>query len=672
MAEAPELRIFDVTISRIGDRLRVVARRSGELSKLTYEPELPFAEVEALAKLRREVMSNRAARGSVPVALAQSEERIRRALLGDLLLNLSRAPGVHYIELRLHVEVTELYLMDWDDDLWAPSGVLHVAVESPSSWMETFTDLASLTEVRGMFRSGGPAALGRPIHDLPRSGSILDGRARSFGIPANSDSTEGSSPAEPLPEVRGTLYPSITTKPADEIEPNQVVTFVLRLEPTGPSKLSPLAVKFPANWPSVSLRATVSSASFLRPSRESWTQTFEVNRRLTTTPTEWEFLARAFGDQPFYSLTVSFDVGNFPAGAYELRLRRKGAPALSGAPSGGIVSIPRSLRSASLQVLTITAEGPQLRLRLLRGSRELVDGLWSMSTEGFFTKLEAANNLQDIWRFGAALYASLPAELTDFLDSPIFSGSPLLITSSVPIAPFELLRLRPRENGPYLGLDRPVLRWTDKPPMPDLAKLCITGLACIRPEYDLHEALPSAAVEERELTARFAHLPVDRVATLAEFESLLQKASIQLIHFAGHADGNPARLSLQDGKIEPTYFDPGTPLMNAGPFLFLNGCRAATGRTQVPEFQANMMKLLLAANCTGAVAPLTKVESEAARIAANTFYEAVASGKKVGEAVQAVRALALTKDIAPKHAVSYLSYLAFASPSLQLSFDATP
>lgn len=494
-------------------------------------------------------------------------------------------------------------------------------------------------------------------------------------LPAPSPSARGSAPLPRRPEppaaARGELYPNVTSTPADEIEPDQIVTFVLRLDPIGPSDLSPLAVDFPRRAPKVGLRAILSSTSFLRPEGEPWEQTFTVDRRLATRPAEWEVRAKALGDQPSYALTISFDVGDTPAGAYEVRLRRKGAPELPGGrPSGGLVRIPRSSSGAGL-VLKITAEGTQYRMRMLRRGEMVADAPWPMSTEGFFTKLETANGPQDLWRFGAALYASLPAEVTDALDDPALEGLPLLIASSVPVAPFELLRLRPRANGPYLGIDRPVLRWTDKPPMPDLSILAVTGAACIRPEYPPPDHLPSAAQEENELRARFPRLSIEHVAMLAQLDALLQKPAVQLIHFAGHADGNPAKLTLQDAKVEPAYFDPGTPLMNGGPFLFLNGCRAATGRTHVPEFQANMLKMLLVANCTGAVAPLTKVESEAALVAACTFYyEVAARGKTVGEAVQAVRGLAFAEGVAPKHIASYLSYLAFAPPRLRLFFSA--
>jgi hypothetical protein len=55
------------------------------------------------------------------------------------------------------------------------------------------------------------------------------------------------------------------------------------------------------------------------------------------------------------------------------------------------MSAPRTSSGAG-HVLKISAEGPQFRLRLLRGEELLADALWSMSTDGFFTKLEAANS----------------------------------------------------------------------------------------------------------------------------------------------------------------------------------------------------------------------------------------------------------------------------------------
>jgi hypothetical protein len=469
--------------------------------------------------------------------------------------------------------------------------------------------------------------------------------------------------------ARGELYPSV--RPAvDDVEPDQVVTFVVRLDPTGPRGLSPLALDFPESAETVTVLATVSSSSFARPEGEQWEQRFVVDRRLVTTPAAWELRAKAFGDRPSYELTVSFDVADAPAGAYEVRLRRKGAPNLPGGrPAGGLVLIPRDASGARL-VLKVSAEGPHYRLRLLQSGADMLDApvLWSTTTDAFFTKLEAARSLADIKALGWALHVALPGEVTSILEDPALDGLPLLIASGAPVAPFELLRLRPRQNGPLLGVDRPVLRWTDDPPMPDLEVVSVTRAACIRPDYPPPDQLPSAAQEENDLAALFPALPLAHVALLAELDALLQDPSVQWIHFAGHADGNPARLSLQDAKVEPSYFDPGTPLMNTGPFLFLNGCRAAAGRTQVPEFQANMLKMLLAANCAGAVAPLTKVESAGARTAARTFYAAVGEGRSVGEAVRQVRELALARDADPKNVASYLSYLAFAPPRLCVLF----
>lgn len=659
MVEPLSSRQVDIEIALVGDQIEVTVRRGGDLPELAYVLELGFAELDALAKR----MSSKAGDGRLTTFPRALSTTLWHMLYPATLHNVRKWESQPVL-LRLKLGDPALYPIPWelafvfDDDVTVQvidaddAPVSRSVVEEP---VAVRTPPGSRAGELPRDRS----SMVQPLAGLERLESQVD-VAMDF-----------SEPPPALPATRGTLYPNLTSTPADAIEPDQIVTFVLRLDPTGPLELAPFAVDFPRDTPAVALRATVSSTSFSRPEGEPWEQTFTVDRRLATTPTEWAFRAKALGDLPAYALTVSFDVGDTPAGAYELRLRRKGAPALLGGPPSGLVRISRTSSGAAL-VLKITAEGTQYRMRILRRGEMVADAPWSMSTEGFFTRLETANGLPDIMRFGFALYTSLPSEVTDVLDDPALEGLPLLITSSAPVAPFELLRLRPAKLGPYLGVDRPVLRWTDKPSMPDLGTLKVTGAACIRPEYPSPDQLPSAALEQTELMARFPGLTVEHVAMLAQLDALLQKPAIQLLHFAGHADGNPAKLTLQDAKVEPAYFDPGTPLMNGGPFLFLNGCRAATGRTQVPEFQANMLKMLLVANCAGAVAPLTKVESEAARTAARTFYEAVAGGETVGAAVQAVRRLAFVEGAGPKNVASYLSYLAFAPPLLRLSFGAAP
>src|SRR5690349_21690353 len=72
----------------------------------------------------------------------------------------------------------------------------------------------------------------------------------------------------------------------------------------------------------------------------------------------------------------------------------------------------------------------------------------------------------------------------------------------------------------------------------------------IRPTYKAPDALPNAEKAEDYLRTHFLRLM--RVATEAELEALLECGDVGMAHFAGHADGNTARLSLEGAKVPPT------------------------------------------------------------------------------------------------------------------------
>lgn len=142
---------------------------------------------------------------------------------------------------------------------------------------------------------------------------------------------------------------------------------------------------------------------------------------------------------------------------------------------------------------------------------------------------------------------------------------------------------------------------------------------------------------------------------------------MSILHFAGHANGNPAQLVLEDQKVSPTFFAPSSALLSSGhPLIFLNGCRAGHVSDTSPAFLANFVKMLLASKCTAVVAPMIKVQSPAACKAATTCYDAVANNS-VGEAVRQIRSLAMDSRIPEDHRATYLSYLAFAPPTLKLA-----
>ena len=78
---------------------------------------------------------------------------------------------------------------------------------------------------------------------------------------------------------------------------------------------------------------------------------------------------------------------------------------------------------------------------------------------------------------------------------------------------------------------------------------------------------------------------------------------------------------------------------------------------------------LLRLGFSGVVAPGIEVNTEAARNAAETFYEAVITQNKTApEAVQEIHALVNKQKTTEEHKATYLSYLAFAPATLRLRF----
>jgi CHAT domain-containing protein len=204
--------------------------------------------------------------------------------------------------------------------------------------------------------------------------------------------------------------------------------------------------------------------------------------------------------------------------------------------------------------------------------------------------------------------------------------------------------------------------------MPAVTDLNIGQVACIRPQYGTSgDELPSAEEEEKDLQQRFPNR-FHVIRRSSELGDLLQNGQVRILHFAGHADGNPAHLVLEDDKVSPARFHPSYPLLRIGrPLFFLNGCRTGKSWSNAPAFLANSVKVLLTSGCSAIVAPMIKVESPAARKAAKVFYDAVAN-ETIVEAVRQVRCLALDRSTPEEDKATYLSYLVFAPPTLKLKF----
>jgi hypothetical protein len=451
---------------------------------------------------------------------------------------------------------------------------------------------------------------------------------------------------------------------AEDLQEDEAVEFELTLDRVPPVGNALLAtVEFGSAEQELIVHTSVSTEDFCRPKGAGWSHQFVLDRDLSALPHRWTFRARALGQRPRYSISVRLVARGRVIGTAVATLagRQAGQPPLPVATHSRVLPLPGEASAVPVMVEIAHQGGGVHAVAMYRDGVLQAETPWIVDLPRMFDDLEAAASLSAVEAIGVELSVELPPALRAFLDDSNDTGKPTVIASSTPVAPFEVLRLRPASNGPLLGVERPVLRWATLTAATQMA-LPLHEVACIRPNYPSPHDLPSAQTEEDLLTRRYGARPL---RTIAELRNLLQSPSVRVVHFAGHADGNPAKLMLEDGAADPRIFMPGLPLMaQAHPLFFVNGCRAGIGRLGATAAQANLARWLLSCGATGVVAPMGGVQSAAASEAARIFYDAVEQRCTVGEATQLVRAQA---EAAPAgHAASYLSYLAYASPELTL------
>jgi Ternary complex associated domain 7 len=428
-------------------------------------------------------------------------------------------------------------------------------------------------------------------------------------------------------------------------------------------------VKFPDDKDQIEIHAEVSSSDFSRPAGTVWYETFTVTRKLQCKPESWTFKARGLGERRHYSLSVQFSSEGTVLGSIVATL-----------PRAGRMDLPAVIRPTSMNLPS--RSGARLHIRMTREGSGIV---FNVSADGarqelpipserdpqvfgyFFDKLGTAASFREIEeQIINGLDAELPEGLKRILSQHM--GLSTLFSGTEPLAPFQLLQLNPVKRGQLLGIERPCSRWVTSE-MDDFQSLRVKRVGCIRPTYQNPEdKLPDAEEEETLLRKRF---PDDFVLAenKAGFDNLLNLSDVDLLHFAGHADGNPAYLSLPDYRVEAGSFGRSKPLFqNRKPFFFVNGCRTGIGVQLAPAIVGNFIRALLSRNLfCGVLAPSIKVNTRSARKVAEIFYDkTLSSSLSVDTALQDIRELALKDDLPDEERASMLSYLAFVRPGLKL------
>lgn len=470
------------------------------------------------------------------------------------------------------------------------------------------------------------------------------------------------------------LYPLVSCS-HKEVTEGDTIEVSLSLSDRAMTLLAPrILVTFPEGFSEIDVLATVSEArGFARPEGEAWSRVFTVKRaaRISTRP--WVFRAEALASER-YEITITFSSGAASVGHVTLTLPPSDRPsAMTSTISVEPIAV-RPPRPGMAMIIRGAVGGYEVELSE-NGEPASEPIPWPNVQAQMFAQIcnaiESAPDRAALRTQGKAVWMELPEGVGAWLCRPEAMGVPLTIQSAEPILPFEaavLVRAKGAGPKPILGVDRPVMRWVPGQDEPPTRALDIARVACIRPDYA--EAMAEAIEEEADLRRRVAESV--HVGTAKELQALLDGGGVPLVHFAGHAKGAPnAGLVMDKGVFPPVDFLDTELMSSARPFVFLNACRAGFAQPGMFAAFVNFPRTLLEARASGLIVSVIQVKVDAAKIASRIFYDAIGSGANVGEAVRRIREAALTGDT-PAHAASYLSYLAYASPDLELRLHAAP
>lgn len=481
---------------------------------------------------------------------------------------------------------------------------------------------------------------------------------------------------EDAPALDSVLHARLGAVGRELVDPGDNVTFGLELQldlplpDAGPAAASgAFALHFDEGVLERRLFVRVDSRDFARPvldphhpEANPWEKTFVIKRGAESIPS-WSFVAQARGDRPTYELAVHLVLDGSPVGTLQVKLGRRGASVLAQGSTTAKIGVPGNLTGADF-VVAIDHEGETLVVKWSSKSGEPLRWPIHFDTMLHFNALgnKSYQPLRALQQYCRKLASDLDHDLFAALQGEASAGRTVLVTSQTPMLPFELIPLG--RNQPFLGTACPIARWVSRRDMPLQAARAFTvgQVACIRPDYPPPRALPSAQGEEDDLRTWAPNLV--RVADRAGFDALIERADVDLVHFAGHAEDNPPGLALSGReRIDPAeLWD--TPLAKRRPLFFVNGCRASMSHAGLPPSLGGMIESLLSYDLAGVVAPFISVDSTAARRAARVFYEALRAGSTVADSVRAIRACSETD---PEQAATYLSYLAYTPPGLRLA-----
>jgi hypothetical protein len=277
-----------------------------------------------------------------------------------------------------------------------------------------------------------------------------------------------------------------------------------------------------------------------------------------------------------------------------------------------------------------------------------------MSDEEFKQAFEAWRQtfILDLNAFGRTLWDMLPERFRDEYLRLRENGTPprsISIYSDETLFPWELVipygqiggvhrELEPLGAAHVLGRWRPGLAT-----MPSSQTLVVRSFRVLNPSYPPPYDLRWSIEEVERLRKIIPNLtvvsPADRFTVERE---VLQQPGIQILHFSGHGDYDPALADLNSIELEKggklqAFMIRGTRLgAEAHPILYLNACSAGKAGPSVGRM-GGFAASCLTSGCSGIIAPYWPINDDRAADFSSALYTKLNQGRAIGEALQELR-----------------------------------
>lgn len=261
----------------------------------------------------------------------------------------------------------------------------------------------------------------------------------------------------------------------------------------------------------------------------------------------------------------------------------------------------------------------------------------------------------------------------------------VMVLSSEPFIPWELVHLKARDKGPlpretiFLG-QLGLVRWLHGTWPPDRLQVRLGRARYIIPQYPHPDwVLPQAEAEQQFLKERFGAKAVDPDQNAVR-KLLARRGAFDLLHFAGHGFAESDDIAnaqvMLTGRVEggnyiPAYLKVTTvrhygqlrDKTGNGPIVVFNACQTGRLGHQLTSL-GGFAEAFLGVGAAAFVSSLWSVGDVPARTFTESLYAALLDGASVSEATSAARAKARAAGDA-----TWLAYVVYAHPRARLTVE---